>query len=290
MFKLLKNKYLWIALLIFFISMFVINLTSESRDDITILEKVIRDTYTPLQIGVNEFRDNWGGMGTIFANTKNLQNQIVELEEKNRELRFQNQSLREFKSEAKRLQKILNFKDHNIEKYDLQSAKVIARSPNNWYRNITIDQGASSGIVKGMPVMNQDGLIGRVRSVSQNSAQVALITDREMAVGVTIQQNRDTNGILEGLGDNNDLRMINIPYYSTIKPNDIVISSGLSQTYPPGIDIGVVSTVTQEPNGLLLSATIKPVVNFDRLEEVLVITDYRPTVFEDDFEGDEVEE
>lgn len=287
MLKLLKNKYFWIVLLIFSLTLVVINLTSTTRDDITVLEKIIRDSFTPLQSGVNQFRDGWGGISAIFAQNKALQSEIDKLKEENTTLKIQNQSLREYEAEAKRLQDILGFTNYNIETYDLLPAKVIARSPNNWYQNLTIDKGANDGIVRGMPVINQDGLVGRIRSVSENSAQVALITDREMAVGVIIQQNRDTNGIVEGLGNTNLLRMINIPYYSTIEVNNVVVTSGLSQNYPPGIDIGVIDDISREPSGLLLSATVRPVVNFDRLEEVLVITDYRPIVFND---SDEVEE
>ncbi|NLB89413.1 MAG: rod shape-determining protein MreC [Syntrophomonadaceae bacterium] len=267
--------------------MSVINMTSSNRDDITLLEKIIRDSFTPLQSGVNEFKNGWREITAVFIHNKDLQTEIEKLKEENQALKIQNQSLREYEIEAKRLQSILGFINYNIEKYDLLPAKVIARSPNNWYQNITIDKGANDGIEQGMPVINEDGLVGRIRSVSENSAQVALITDREMAVGVIIQQNRDTNGIVEGLGNTNLLRMINIPYYSTIKENDIVITSGLSLNYPPGIDIGVVDTISREPSGLLLSATVRPVVNFDRLEEVLIITDYRPIVYDD---SEEIEE
>lgn len=265
----------------------VINYTSTTRDDITLVEKIIRDSFTPLQSGVNEFRNGWQEFTAVYIHNKALLTEVEKLKEENQALKIKNQSLREYEAEAKRLQSILDFMNYNLERYDLVPAKVIARSPNNWYQKITIDKGANHGIEQGMPVINQNGLVGMIRSVSENSAQVALITDREMAVGVIIQQNRDTNGIVEGLGNTNMLRMINIPYYSTIKENDIVVTSGLSLKYPPGIDIGVVDTITREPSGLLLTATVRPVVNFDRLEEVLVITDYRPIVYDD---SDEIEE
>lgn len=271
--------------MIVIISLVVMNLTSSNRSNITIIEKIIRDAFTPLQSGVSEFRANRGGIGNYFADNKSLQKQIDELNYKNQELYLTNQALREYEREAKRLQSLLELKNYNINTYDLLAAKVIARSPNNWYKYIIIDRGSSDGIITGMPVINASGLVGRVRSVSENSCQVALLTDREMAVGVIVQENRDTTGVVEGLGDTNQLRMINIPYYSTIETNNIIITSGLSQIYPPGIDIGVVDTVTSEPSGLLLSATIKPAVNFDRLEEVLVLTSYHPVT-----ESDELEE
>ena len=94
---------------------------------------------------------------------------------------------------------------------------VIARSPNNWYRNIVIDKGTDSGIRKGMAVISPHGLVGRVASVSRESAHVDLIIHREIAVGAIVQENRETQGIVEGLGISQNLRIVNIPYYSTIR-------------------------------------------------------------------------
>lgn len=284
MFKLFKSKFFWLLLLIIVVSLAVMNATAAQRSNITFLEKVIRDTYVPLQSGVSSFRNNWGGWTAVFSDKRQLQEQIKLLEAKNNQLSLDNQSLQEYKQESFRLRKMLNFDNANRENYDLLPAHLIARSPNNWYECITIDRGSRQGVEKGMPVISPNGLVGRVGSVSENSAQVSLITDREMAVGAIIQKTRETNGIVEGLGDSNQLRMINIPYYSKIKEGDRIISSGLSATYPPGINIGTVTEVTREPNGLLLVAMIKPTVDFNKLEEVFVITGYHPV------EGFEVEE
>lgn len=284
MFKLFKSKFFWLLLLVIVVSMVVMNATAAERGKITFLEKVIRDTYVPLQSGVNSFRNNWDGWTAVFSDKSQLQKQIKLLDAENSRLTMENQSLQEYKQESFRLRKMLNFDNSNREKYDLLPAHLIARSPNNWYECITIDRGLRQGVQNGMPVISPGGLVGCVGSVSENSAQVNLITDREMAVGAIIQKTRETNGIIEGLGDSNELRMINIPYYSKISEGDRIISSGLSATYPPGINIGTVTKVTREPNGLLQVAMIKPAVDFNKLEEVFVITGYHPV------EGFEVEE
>jgi rod shape-determining protein MreC len=99
-----------------------------------------------------------------------------------------------------------------------------------------------------------------------------------MAVGAILQTTRDTKGIVEGMGSNGMLRMINIPYYSNIEVGEKVISSGLSANYPAGIDVGVVQEVNKEANGLVLSALVTPTVNFDQLEEVLVVKQFSPVV------------
>jgi rod shape-determining protein MreC len=284
LFKLFKSKFFWLLLLVIVVSMVVMNATAAERGNITFLEKVIRDTYVPLQSGVNSFRNNWDGWTAVFSDKSHLQKQIKLLEAENSRLTMENQSLQEYKQESFRLRKMLNFDNSNREKFDLLPAHLIARSPNNWYECITIDRGLRQGVQNGMPVISPGGLVGCVGSVSENSAQVNLITDREMAVGAIIQKTRETNGIVEGLGDSNELRMINIPYYSKISEGDRIISSGLSATYPPGINIGTVTEVTREPNGLLQVAMIKPAVDFNKLEEVFVITGYHPV------EGFEVEE
>ena len=157
----------------------------------------------------------------------------------------------------------------------MQAARVIARSPNNWFKVIMIDKGSEDGITQGMPVINPDGLVGRVSNTSKYSSQVELITDREMAVGAILQNTRETRGIVEGIGDSDILAMINIPYYSKVKKGERVLSSGLSEFYPKGIQIGTIQKIKREANGLLLSATVKPSVKFDELEEVLIITQYR---------------
>jgi rod shape-determining protein MreC len=263
----------------------MINFTSSAREDITIVEKLIRDLYTPLQSGVSEFRDNCAALPVLFSDKKLLSTQIGELKKEIEQLSLENQVLREYEAEAKRLKELVEFKDATLESYDLLAASVIARSPNNWNKTLVINRGSKNGVEKDMAVISPDGLVGRVGSVSKNSAHISLISDRELAVGAVLQESRETGGIVEGIGNSGLLRMINIPYYSSIKKGDRVVTSGLSLTYPSGIDIGFVEEILKEPNGLLLSATVKPAVDFNKLEEVLVITGYRPQL-----ENDKAEE
>jgi len=253
----------------------MMNVTTAHRNNLTLVEKVIRDAFIPLQSGISIVRGNLNEVVTAFSNKSALQQQIKKLEEENSKLTLENQQLREYKHEVIQLRLMLDFQDSR-ENYSLLPAHIIARNPNNWYRCVTLDRGLKHGIKNGMPVISTAGLVGRVASVSENSAQVSLITDRETAVGAIIQETRETNGIVEGLGNSNQLRMINIPYYSKIKKGDIIITSGLSAVYPPGIRIGRVTEVSREPNGLLLVAMVKPAVNLDKLEAVFVVTDYQP--------------
>jgi len=276
LFGFLKNKFLWLIFLVIILLLFLINATSPNREDITVIEKLVRDSYTPLQNGIHKLRTGWVGVTAVFSEKKVLNKQIEMLDRENDRLKLQNQALREYEAEVQRLRNLLEFKNFNTGTYELIAAQVIARSPSNWYELIIINKGSRDGIKEGMPVITPDGLVGRVGSTSENSAQVNLITDRQIAVGAILQRTRETNGIVEGQGSSSILKMINIPYYAAVEKNDKVITSGLSQIYPKGIDIGTVSEVEKEPNGLLLSASVTPAVDFDKLEEVLVVQNYYP--------------
>lgn len=260
------------------VSLLLIKSSTDERKDITIAENFIREIYTPLFSGVSGVKEKISQVGVFFENRRSLEKAISRLEAENKKLKLENQSLREYKMEAVRLKNILQFKNDNLEVYRLVPAKVVGRKPNNWYQLIIIDKGEASGIKKDMPVITPEGLVGVVTSTSQNAAYVSLLTDRSVAVGVLIQNTREANGIVEGTGESNILRMTNIPYYSVIKKNDVIVTSGLSLIYPKGIRVGRVEKVYREAGGLLLSADIKPAVNFDKLEEVLVITDFKPVI------------
>lgn len=278
MFKLVGKKGFWAVLGLLVIFLIFMKYSSSTRAEITVLERVLRDSFTPLQTGLSGLKRGIAGVSTGLENKQELARQIEQLKRKNNDLSLENQQLREYKAEAKRMRLLLNYQQENKEQYDLTVARVIARQPNNWFNLITIDKGSADGIVQGMPVINADGLVGRINNTSYHTAQVTLITDREMAVGAIIQNSRETQGIIEGMGETNSLQMINIPYYSKVGKYERVVCSGLSEFYPKGIQIGYVQAVKKESNGLLLSATISPAVAFDKLEEVMVITQFRSPI------------
>ncbi len=272
MFKFVGKKGFWVLLAVAAIFLILMHFSPGTRTEITTAEKLLRESFTPLQKGLDELKRGLSSVSTGLENKQELARQLKQAKEQNDKLSLENQQLREYKAEAQRLKTLLDYKQANQEQYDLVVARVIGRQPNNWFKIITLDKGSTDGISQGMPVISADGLVGRVSNVSYNSSQVTLITDREMAVGAIVQNTRETQGIIEGMGESDTLRMINIPYYSKINQYERVVCSGLSQFYPKGILIGYVQSVEKEANGLLLSAVITPAVAFDKLEEVMVIT------------------
>lgn len=273
------NKAFWLGLMILVILLSLVSITSTDRQNITIVERTIRNLYTPLQSGVSGVSEIFQAWGKKNADKESLNRRIDELEQENNKIKMKNQVLAEEHAELYRLRRMVSFKEQNSFIYDLAGARIIGRSPSNWYNTLIIDKGSRDGIKKDMAVISPDGLVGRVSSVNDNSAQVLLITDREVAVGVVLQETRETNGIVEGLGYNSTLRMRDIPYYSKVPEGEQVVTSGISEYYPKGIVVGQIKQIFhEESNSLLLSATVEPAVDFNKLEEVFVITAYRSPV------------
>jgi rod shape-determining protein MreC len=199
------------------------------------------------------------------------------LKAKLEKVEIQNQRLLEESHEVQRLRRLLNFKDSNSANINLIGCEIIGRSPSNWYKTVKIDKGTSDGIGVNMVAITPDGLVGRVVTVAQTTAQILLITDREGAVGVVLQDSR-TPGIVEGQGNNGALYMTHIPYYSNVNKGEKVVTSQLSEIYPPGILIGKITKITSDPNGLDKTGTVNPAVNFDKLEEIFIVQRFNTPV------------
>lgn len=272
-----KNKWLLLALGLSVLSIIGIVFTAHQPSDNSFV-RTVRYVYTPWQRGVDVIRNNWQGVTGFFSSKKVLNETIAQLEVELGNAKIENQALQEYRAEANRLQVLWDFHNNNLETYDLIAARVIARSANSWTKSMIISKGTQDGLKENMTVISPDGLVGRLSMVFPHTAEVSLITDREVAVGAIFAENRETNGIVEGIGENDSLRMVNIPYYAKIYEHEQVLTSGLSSIYPKGIVIGTVQTIDREENGILLKTILVPAVNFNHLEEVLVITGFHPPV------------
>lgn len=173
----------------------------------------------------------------------------------------------ELKKENERLRALLKFKQEVSGK--TIPARVIARDSAPWRKMIVIDKGATHGVKKQMAVVNAEGLVGRVIEDGPFSSRVILLSDPQSRASILFQDSRD-EGIAEGEGSL-WLRVTHVDRESQVKVGERVISSGLGQIYPKGIPVGLVEMVGTEKNGLELFVTVKPHVNFSKLEEVLCI-------------------
>ncbi|GAB6274071.1 MAG: rod shape-determining protein MreC [Peptococcaceae bacterium] len=262
-----------ILLLLTILIFLLIILKVTAKDELTSPAKIVRDVLAPVSKVTMQTGQAIRNVLKLPVSLAKEVKQNRELKEKVSRLEEQLREANEYRLENRRLKELLDFKETKIKttKVAVYSAAVIGRDLNNWFGTITVNKGAREGLKVNMTVITPAGLIGRVISVSQKTAEVLLITDPRSGVSCLIQENR-APGLVEGMsGNTNQLQMIHIPTDFKIHKDQVVITSGLSGLYPYGLSVGRIKKVNREPSGLFFKATIQPFVDFNRLEEVLII-------------------
>jgi rod shape-determining protein MreC len=209
---------------------------------------------------------------------------VAELRQRNAELeaevsRLQAQviDLQQQVDETEILAALVDFSRANPES-TYKGAAVIGRDPSPFLHYIIINRGSNDGILRGMPVVTNQGLIGRVDAVIADAARVQLITDPASTINIRLQ-NADADAVLVG-SVTGDLTLEMISQDVSVEVGDVVLTSGLGGGYPPDLIIGQVLNVRKRDYELFQQASIQPVVAFTRLEIVLVITNFRPVNIE----------
>jgi rod shape-determining protein MreC len=188
------------------------------------------------------------------------------LRERNSELMLQINRLREFGIENEELKGLLKLKD--TVKYPLIHARIVSKSFSTSQNTITMLGGDVDGIKPGMPVINDQGLIGVIYSTSENYSIARTLKNRDLKLTVKDERSR-INGIMKWNGD--DLVMVDVPKTYDIKSGDHIITSELSSLISVPIPIGVVMELSKVETGIFNEVRIKPFVNFSRAENVYVI-------------------
>jgi rod shape-determining protein MreC len=151
---------------------------------------------------------------------------------------------------------------------------VIGRDPSPFLHYVIINRGSNDGILRGMPVVTDQGLVGRVDAVIADAARVQLITDPASSVNVRLQ-NADVEASLSG-SVTGDVSLDLIPQDVKVQQGDLVLTSGLGGGYPPDLIVGQVVNVQTREFDLFQRATVQPVVDFNRLQIVLIIVNFKP--------------
>ncbi len=200
-----------------------------------------------------------------------LREQNAILESQVTQLQTQLIQMEEQLSEADICFALLDFGRTNPQ-YEYVTATVIGREISPFLQYIIIDKGSEDGIQYGMPVVTQQGLVGRVDAVIAAASRIKLITDSTAVVNVFLQTadvEAQLNGSLTG-----DLSLDMIPLDSYVEAGDVVLTSGLGGNYPPNIFVGQVLSVQKRDNALFQTASVQPIVNFESINAVLVITNF----------------
>ncbi|MBP6177270.1 MAG: rod shape-determining protein MreC [Anaerolineales bacterium] len=195
----------------------------------------------------------------LEAQVSQLQAQVIELQQR--------------VNETEILAALVDFSRTNPES-TYKAAAVIGRDPSPFLHYVIINRGSNDDIRRGMPVVTNQGLVGRVEAVIADAARVQLITDPASAINVYLQ-NADTDAVLMG-SVTGDVSLDMISQDVPVEAGDLILTSGLGGGYPSDLPLGQVVTLRSLEFELFQQATVQPAVDFTRLEIVLVITNFRP--------------
>ena len=194
----------------------------------------------------------------LEAEVARLQTQVIELQQQ--------------VTETQILSALVDFARANPEN-TYKAATVIGRDPSPFLRYVIINIGSNDGIRRGMPVVTEQGLVGRVDAVTASASRLQLITDPASAVNVSLK-NSKTEALLVG-SITGDLSLDMISQDVTVQPGDVVLTSGLGGGYPPNLLVGQVVSVRKLDYELFQQAAIQPLVDYNQLQFVLVITNFK---------------
>ena len=155
-------------------------------------------------------------------------------------------------------------------------AELVGLDVSAWFRSGLVDRGRQHGVLSGMPVINEQGLVGLVTATSRSAAKVMLLIDRQSAVDAVVQRSR-SRGIVRGAhGD--DLVFEFVVRDGDVQAGDVLVTSGLGGVYPKGLRIGEVTEVSESDSKMVRTASVRPAVDFGRLEQVFVMLRRGPTM------------
>lgn len=150
------------------------------------------------------------------------------------------------------------------------AANVIGEDTSPFLRSVWIATGSDAGVARGMPVVTERGLVGRVAEVYASVSRVQLITDPEAAVNVLLQDSR-ADGVLTAQ-PNGEIRVDLISQEIEVSNDELVLTSGLGGGYPSDIPVGRVTSIRRRDFEIFQQAVIQPAVDFEQMQIVLVIT------------------
>ena len=197
----------------------------------------------------------------------------AELEGQVSQLQAQVIELQQRVNETEILAALVDFSRTNPES-TYKAAAVIGRDPSPFLHYVVINRGSNDDIRRGMPVVTNQGLVGRIDAVIADAARVQLLTDPASAVNVHLQ-NAGADAVLLG-SVTGDISLDMISQDATLESGDLILTSGLGGGFPPDLIIGQVIAARALEFDLFQRATVQPAVDFSRLEIVLVITNFRP--------------
>ncbi len=246
------------------------------------LSAVAGYTVVPFEEGISVVGHWLSNRSEELAQIRDLISENDELKRQVDELTIENTRLQQDRYELANLRELYNL-DAQYDEYNKTGARIIARDSGNWFYSFVVNKGTNDGIAVDMNVMAGSGLVGRVVDVGPNWAKVKSIIADDSNVSAMVLSSSDNlivsgnlklyaSGVIEfeQLVDSKDV----------VVEGDKVVTSNISDKFLPGILIGYISTINRDSNNLTKSGYLTPAVDFEHLEEVLIILEQKQTIEE----------
>jgi rod shape-determining protein MreC len=276
----IPGKYLLFILTIVAVALMVITLTTSLFSGIA--NTIAGFVVVPFQRGITTAGTWLISEADKLETIERLQSENDELQARVDQLTEENMQLTQDKYELNTLRQLYEL-DAQYESYDKVGAHVIAKDSGNWFYSFIIDKGLDDGLAVDMNIIAGGGLVGRITSIGPDWAKVTTIIADNFSVSGMVLSTSDNlivtgnlesyeNGVISfsKLQDSADVVVI----------GDKVVTSNISDKYLPEILIGYITTIESDSNNLTKSGTLTPAVDFEHLDEVLVITTLKQTVEE----------
>jgi rod shape-determining protein MreC len=241
------------------------------------LRRGVGYAMAPIQETLRGAGQTVGSLFTTIGDIERLRQQNEDLARRLNEVEAENQGLASLRAQNELLTQLLDV--HSSFEYETVAAEVISKRITDQERVISLDRGTDVGIELDDPVIGPGGaLIGQVVEVGSNFSRVFLISDTRVNVAGLVESSRAVGLISGNLGQ--PLEMINIPAEVTVNVGESVVTAGIElaggirSPFPKGLLIGTIAGVSRSPDQIFQTALVTPVADLDRLEYVLVITNY----------------
>ena len=242
---------------------------------VAVLRQISGYVVNPVIKAADATIDGIGNFFASFGSRMRLKEELAAAQEKL--MQFENiQSVaEEVKAENNQLMALLG-ESEKYPEFEYQYAKVILRSVDDYSATYTLNKGENDGIRPNMVVISSGGLAGKIIETTGDTSILLAITDSRCGVPALSEASRDM-GIVKGVSDSGTTAgycvMTELPTNAIIKPGDTVITSGMGEVFPKGITVGTITEVSKgNLNQINSSARLTPAVDFDHLENVLIIT------------------
>ena len=247
--------------------------TYDDRAEVTFIEDVVNTVVAPIQsFSVKASNSIIAFFERVFSST-DLDKENEQLKVRLAQYEIIESELNTLREENERLKELLNYTEVT-ETYKYITATVIGKSQGVWFSEFTINAGRNDGVTENQAVVNADGLVGRVSSVSANTCKVTSIIDSTSDVSVMVERTRDY-GFVRGIlntDDDEKLELYYLPSGYDLVPGDNILTSGIGGIFPKGIAVGTVTEVSRANEDTEdRNAIIQPAVDFLRLEEVMIV-------------------